>query len=104
MRVFSSRIVNAGQQEAAGTWYPGLPHILAALAAWPVFGAASCVAGLLMASLVSFVVWLPMTALSLNNGVALGPNDAAPALTSNAKRALFALWTATAWFAAAIAR
>jgi hypothetical protein len=34
----------------------------------------------------------------------LALDDAAPALTPNAKRALFVLWTATAWLAAAIAR
>ena len=57
-----------------------------------------------MASLVSFVVWLPLTAIALNNGAPLGAEDAAPALTPNAKRALFLLWTATAWLAAAVAR
>jgi len=104
MRVFSSRTVETSETDTDAAWYPGLPHVLAALAAWPVFGAASCVAGLLMTSLISFVVWLPLTALSLNNGVALESRDEAPALTLNAKRALFVLWTATAWVAAAIAR
>ena len=68
-----------------------------------VFGGPACVAGLLMASLVSFVVWLPLTALALNNGKALAPDAPAPALTPNAKRALFVLWTATAWLAASVA-
>jgi hypothetical protein len=86
------------------TWLPGLPHAVAAAATWLVFGGAACVAGLLMASLVSFVVWLPLTALALNNGRPLAEDAAAPALTPNAKRALFLLWTATAWLAAAITR
>ncbi len=103
MRTLFPRTLDATQPEASGAWYPGLPHVAAVLAVWPVFGAAACVAALLLASLVSFVVWLPLTALSLNNGIALGPADEAPAFTVNAKRALFALWTATAWIAAAIA-
>jgi hypothetical protein len=86
------------------TWLPGLPHAAAAAATWLVFGGAACIAGLLMASLVSFVVWLPLTALALNNGRPLAEDAAAPALTPNAKRALFLLWTATAWLAAAITR
>jgi hypothetical protein len=53
---------------------------------------------------VSFVVWLPLVALALNNGEPLAPEAASPALTPNAKRTLFVLWTATAWLAAAIAR
>jgi hypothetical protein len=84
------------------TWFPGLPHVAAAAATWPMFGGAACAAGLLMASLVSFVVWLPLTALALNNGKPLPEDAAAPAITPNAKRALFVLWTATAWLAAAI--
>lgn len=86
------------------TWLPGLPHAVGAATTWLVFGGAACVAGLLMASLVSFVVWLPLTALALNNGRPLAEDAVAPALTPNAKWALFLLWTATAWLAAAIAR
>lgn len=85
-------------------WFPALPHVLAAAATWPVYGGAACAAGLLMASFVSFVVWLPLVALALNHGQPLALDAAAPALTPNAKRALFLLWTATAWLAAAIAR
>ena len=90
--------------DGAATWFPGLPHALAGGATFLVFGGAACIAGLLMASLVSFVVWLPLTALALNNGRPLASDDVAPALTPNAKRALFVLWTATTWLAAAIAR
>jgi|SRR5580658_8686954 hypothetical protein len=104
MRTIFSQTIAASRPAAGGSWLPGLPHALAAAATWPVFGGASCLAGLLMASLVSFVVWLPLTALALNDGRPLASDAAAPALTGNARLALFALWTATAWLAAAIAR
>lgn len=99
MRTLLAQTIRPASEDA---WFPGLPHVLAALAAWPVFGGSSCVAGLLMASLVSFVVWLPLTALALNDGVALSEDAAAPTLTPRAKVILFVLWTATAWLAAAI--
>jgi hypothetical protein len=101
MRTFFSPTL-APATDAA--WFPGLPHVLAAMATWFVYGGAACAAGLLMASFVSFVVWLPLVALALNNGQPLAADVAAPALTPNAKRALFVLWTLTAWLAAAIAR
>jgi hypothetical protein len=104
MRTLFSQSVALGRPANAGTWFPGLPHALAAIATWPVFGGAACVSGLLMASLVSFVVWLPLTALALNNGEPLRDDARAPALTPNARRVLFGLWVATAWLAAAIAR
>jgi hypothetical protein len=104
MRMFLSQAAAATRAESVGPWHPGLPHALAAAATWLVFGGAACAAGLLMASFVSFVVWLPLTALALNNGKPLIESEAAPALTVNARRALFVLWTATAWLAAAIAR
>jgi hypothetical protein len=101
MRTFFSPIV-APSTDAA--WFPGLPHVVAAVSTWLVYGGAACAAGLLMASFVSFVVWLPLVALALNHGEPLAAEAAAPALTPNAKRALFVLWTATAWLAAAVAR
>jgi hypothetical protein len=104
MRTLFSQTVATTRTEASDAWFPGLPHILAAVATWPVFGGPSCAAGLLMGSLVSFVVWLPLTALALNDGKPLPMDAAAPALTPNAKGALFVLWTATVWLAAAIAR
>ena len=100
MRTFAE----AARPSTDGAWMPGLPHVLSAAATWPVFGGASCAAGLLMASLVTFIVWLPMTVLALNNGAPLAEHDAAPALTANAKRVLFLGWTATAWLAAAVIR
>ena len=104
MRSFFSPAFSLSRPDAGNAWLPGLPHALAALAAWPVLGGMACAVGLLMASLVSFVVWLPLIALSLNGGTALAENDLAPELTPNARRALFALWTATAWLAAALIR
>ena len=101
MRTFLSQTISPATD---GNWFPGLPHAVAAATTWLVFGGAACAAGLLMASLVSFVVWLPLTALALNNGKPLAIDAVAPTLTPNAKRALFVLWTATAWLAAAIAR
>jgi hypothetical protein len=104
MRTFFTQTVAATRPTIGATWFPGLPHALAAAATWLVFGAAACISGLLMASLVSFVVWLPLTALALNSGQALPPDAIAPVLTPNARRVLFVLWTATAWLAAAVAR
>jgi hypothetical protein len=85
-------------------WQPGLPHVVAACATWPVFGGPACVAGLLLAALISFVVFLPLTALALNHGEAIPEDAPSPDLTPAARAALLALWTATAWLVAAIAR
>jgi hypothetical protein len=104
MRTRFSQTIAASRPATGNTWFPGLPHAVAAASTWLVFGGAACVAGLLMASLVSFVVWLPLTALALNDGQPLAQDAAAPALTPNAKRTLFVLWTATAWLAAAMVR
>jgi hypothetical protein len=84
-------------------WLPGLPHVAAALATYFVFGGQACVTGLLLATLASFVVYLPLTALALNGGRPIGSNAAAPVLTTRAQIVLLALWTATAWVAAALA-
>ncbi len=104
MRSLLSQTIAATRPTADGTWLPGLPHAVAGASTWLVFGGAACVAGLLMASLVSFVVWLPLTALALNQGEPLAADALAPAMTPNARRALFLLWTLTAWLAAAISR
>jgi hypothetical protein len=84
-------------------WLPGLPHAVAALATWFAFGGTACVTGLLMATLASFVVYLPLTALALNGGEALAPDAPAPVLPPRAQVVLFALWTLTAWTAAVLA-
>jgi hypothetical protein len=78
-------------------WLPGLPHVAAALATYFVFGGQACVTGLLLATLASFVVYLPLTALALNGGRAIAADAAAPALTARAQVVLLALWTITAW-------
>lgn len=84
-------------------WLPGLPHAAAALATYFVFGVQGCVTGLLLATLASFVVYLPVIALALNGGRAIEADAPAPALTTQAQVALFGLWTVTAWIGAALA-
>jgi hypothetical protein len=83
-------------------WLPGLPHVAAALATYFVFGAQACVTGLLLATLASFVIYLPVTALTLNGGQAIDADTAAPVLTTRAQIVLLALWTLTAWAGAAL--
>ena len=99
MRSFFSPALSTSPPAASATapWAPGLAHGLAALAVLPVLGGLACAVGLLMAGFLSFVVWLPLIALSLNGGKALAEQDAPPELTPNARRVLFALWTATAF-------
>jgi hypothetical protein len=84
-------------------WLPGLPHVAAALATYFVFGGQACATGLLLATLASFVVYLPLTALTLNGGRPIAEDAAAPALTTRAQLVLLALWTMTAWAGAALA-
>ena len=60
-------------------------------------------AALVIASLASFVVYVPLTVLALNGGGALAEDTPAPALTARAYGVLLALWTTTAWLAAAAA-
>jgi len=81
----------------------GLPFILAACAPgfmvpWP-----ACVAAMMVASVASFLIYVPVTALALNGGRALNEDEPAPPLTPRAYAVLFLLWTATAWVAAAVA-
>ena len=83
-------------------WLPGLPHVAAALATWFVFGGQGCVTGLLLATLASFVVYLPVTALVLNGGRAITADGPAPALTTRSQIVLLGLWTLTAWAGAAL--
>ena len=104
MRAFLVQSVTAARPEAGGVWFPGLPHAAAALLIWPVFGAAACVTGLLMAGFVSFVVWLPITAITLNRGEPLVANATTPPLPRIALLILFGLWILTAWAAAAMTR
>jgi hypothetical protein len=90
-------------KSAEKAWLPGLLHVLAAFAPAPIFGVAVCVSGLLVASLVSFVVYLPLTVLTLNNGAAIPEDVEPPALPLRARVFLFVLWVATAWATAASA-
>lgn len=83
-------------------WLPGLPHAVAGLATWFAFGGVACVTGLLMATVASFVVYLPLAAVALNGGKALEEDAPAPVLPPPAQVALFVLWTLTAWATAAL--
>jgi hypothetical protein len=80
----------------------GLPPVVMGLATWRVFGGPACVTGLLLATLASFVVYLPVTSLVLSGGRAIAVDAAAPVLTVRAWVVLFGLWTATAWVGAAV--
>ncbi len=96
MALLTEQIVRApkfGQK----AWLPGLLHVAAAFAPAPVLGVAVCVSGLLVATLVSFVVFLPLTVLTLNGGAAIPEDANLPALPLRARVILFALWMATAW-------
>lgn len=83
-------------------WLPGLPHVAAALATYFVFGGQACVTGLLLATLASFVVYLPLTALALNGGRAIEADAPAPVFSTRSQMLLLGLWTATAWAGAAL--
>ena len=98
------RVLTSGFGVSAGQpWLPGLPHAVAGLATYFMFGGAPCLSGLLLATLASFIVYLPVTALVLNGGRAIAEDAPAPALTQGAQIALLALWTATCWAGAALA-
>ena len=85
-------------------WVPGLPHVVMAGAAAPVLGVPACVTGLLMATLASFIVYVPLTVLALNGGAPLAEDADVPDLSLSARIILLVLWTSTAWGAALIAR
>ena len=100
MRAFIAQRL-ATRPSGTAAWLPALPHVLVGAATWPLFGGLACVTGLLMASMVTFVVWLPLTALAMNRGQPVRDDSPGPALTRRAKVILFALWTVTVWAAAA---
>ena len=81
----------------------GLPFVVAAVAPGLVFGWQACFAALMIASLASFLVYVPLTALAQNGGGALREDAPAPPLTARAYAVLLLLWTTTAWLAAAAA-
>ena len=80
----------------------GLPFVLVACAPGLLFHWSACTAALMLASVASFLVYVPMTALALNGGAALSEDEPAPPLTLGAYATLLLLWTATSWFAAAM--
>lgn len=80
----------------------GLPFVLAACAPGIVFQWRACVAALTIASVASFLIYVPMTALALNRGAALTEDTPAPPLTARAYLLLLVLWTVTAWLGAAM--
>jgi hypothetical protein len=96
-------LTGVSNEAAEQRWLPGAPHVCAALATYFVFGGQACLTGLLLATLASFVVYLPVTALALNGGRAIAATAPAPALTMRAQLLLLTLWTATAWAGAGLA-
>ena len=72
MRAVRALTVGSGLS-ADQPWLPGLPHVVAALATYFVLGGQACVTGLLLATLATFVVYLPgtLTAWAGAVGVAL---------------------------------
>ncbi|MEJ0017997.1 MAG: hypothetical protein WDN25_15805 [Acetobacteraceae bacterium] len=81
----------------------GLPFVVTALAPGLAFGWPACIAALVIASLASFLVYVPLTALALNGGHALRQDAPVPTLTGRAYGVLLVLWATTAWLAAAVA-
>ena len=81
----------------------GLPFVVVAFVPGFVLGWQACFAALMIASLASFLVYVPLTVLALNGGGELAEDAPAPALTARAYAVLLALWTTTAWLAAAAA-
>ncbi len=84
------------------SWLLGLAHVVAVFAMVPFFGVGACVAGLLVATLVGFVVYVPMTVLALNGGAPLAEDQEAPALPAGVRLGLLVAWTVTAWVGAAV--
>ena len=86
-------------------WPSAAPALFALLAATPGvrFGAEGAGAGLLIAALATFVVYLPVIGV-LAGGRAEDADDGLPdvPLTRKSLSALLALWTGTAWAAAAV--
>lgn len=81
----------------------GLPFVLTAAAPGAVMEWEAWLASLLIASVATFLVYVPMTALVLNGGAALRDDQPAPALSMRAYVVLLMLWTLTAWLGALVA-
>lgn len=84
-------------------WFHGIPVLGVALVGGLTFGWAAGLAGLLLASFATFVLYIPMVTLWLNGGQALSPDATAPVITPPLQRGLLALWAVTAWGIAWIA-
>ena len=81
----------------------GLPFVMTAVAPGVVLEWQAWLASLLIASVATFMVYMPLTVLALNGGAALRDDQPAPALTPRAYVALLMLWTLTAWLGAVLA-
>jgi hypothetical protein len=81
----------------------GLPFVAVASVPCFVLGWQASFAALMIASLASFLIYVPLTVLALNGGGALAADAPAPALTLRAYAVLLALWTTTAWLGAVAA-
>ena len=81
----------------------GLPFVLVASVPGILFGWQASLTALIVASVASFVVFVPMTALALNRGAALPEDATLPPLTARCYVVLLALWTLAAWLGAALA-
>jgi hypothetical protein len=80
----------------------GLPFVLAACAPGLVYTWPVCIAALMIASVASFLVFVPLTALALNDGAPLGDDEPTPPLTPRAYALLLMMWTTTAWLGAVL--
>ena len=78
-------------------WLLGLLHVLEAISPLLVFDIPTCLAAVAMTTLASFVVYVPLTALTLNGGRPIAEGTSAPELTPVAHIVLLVLWTATVW-------
>lgn len=74
----------------------GLPFALIAVATLPFTGATACVTAATIALLATFVIFMPVTAIVLNNG-ALDEGASEPQLTPRAYGVILTLWTLTVW-------
>lgn len=86
---------------AIGGWLPGLATVAAVIAAAPALGVAACAMGLLVATFLGFVVYIPLTMLFLRRGAPLAADEEPPAATLLVRGLLLVAWIATAWATAA---
>jgi hypothetical protein len=80
----------------------GLPFVLMAAAPGVPFGWRASLAGLMVASVASFVLFVPMIALALNGGAALSEDAPMPPLPPRSYIALLVLWSLAAWLGAGV--